>query len=138
RVRGTLSGDHVEHVELDGLLDPVTCQWELRGAVEGLEFSPRLRTALPQELSGTLAPLSSIRGRTFFGFHATRGPRQASQPNPAPVVQFRVDGKISEGRIDDARLPEPLTDVEARIHCDNSGIRIDDLSARCGATQIEL
>ena len=58
RVRGTLSGDHVERVELAGSLDPVTCQWELRGAVEGLEFSPRLRAALPQELSATLAPLS--------------------------------------------------------------------------------
>jgi len=38
---------------------------------------------------------------------------------------FTVHGKISEGRIDDARLPEPLTDVEARIRCDNHGLLID-------------
>ncbi len=138
RLRGTLSGDHVERVEIAGSLDPVTCKWELRGAVEGLEFSPRLRAALPQELNGTLAPLSSIRGRTFFGFYASRGPRTASQPNTAPPVQFHVEGKISEGRIDDARLPEPLTDVEAKIRCTNSGIDIDELSARCGPTQVEL
>jgi hypothetical protein len=138
RVRGTLSGDHVERVELAGFLDPVTCKWELRGAVEGLEFSPRLRAALPQELSGTLAPLSSIRGRTFFGFYALRGPRTGIQPHTAPPVQFKVEGKISEGRIDDARLPEPLTDVEAKIRCDNSGIEIDELSARCGPTHVEL
>src|SRR5262245_30025919 len=87
-VRGTLSGDHVERVEIAGVLDPVTCKWELHGAVEGLEFSPRLRAALPQELSATLAPLSSIRGRTFFGFQPSRGPRMASQPHTAPAVQF--------------------------------------------------
>jgi hypothetical protein len=138
RVRGTLAGDHVERVEIAGALDPVTCKWELRGAVEGLEFSPRLRAALPQELSDTLAPLSSIRGRTFFGFYASRGPRAVHQPNTAPPIQFHVEGKISEGRIDDARLPEPLTDVEAKIRCDNSRIHIDELSARCGPTHLEL
>jgi hypothetical protein len=147
RIHGTLAGDHIERVEIDGLLDPLTSRWEVRGAVEGLEFSPRLRSALPRELSAALAPLSSIRGRTFFGFHAARGARDSSPHAPReesisrsemPTVQFTVHGKISEGRIDDARLPEPLTDVEARIRCDNHGLLIDDLSARCGATQIEL
>ncbi len=75
-VHGTLGGDHFERVEIDGSLDPVTSRWDLRGAVEGLEFSPRLRAGLPHELSEVLAPLSSIRGRTFFGFHASRGPRR--------------------------------------------------------------
>ncbi|HMC12638.1 MAG TPA: hypothetical protein VKH44_15165, partial [Pirellulaceae bacterium] len=138
RVRGTLAGDHVERVEIDGVLDPVTSRWDVRGAVEGLEFSPRLRAGLPHELSAALAPLWSVRGRTFFGFHAWRAARSAKQPDMAPPLQFVVHGKISEGRIDDARLPEPLTDVEATIRCDNFGVRIDELAARCGPTQIEL
>ena len=128
--RGTLAGDHLDRVEIDGVLDPVGGRWDLRGAVEGLEFSPRLRAALPRELSTALTPLSSIRGRTYFGFHIERAADQA--------VQFTVHGAISEGRVDDARLPEPLTDVEAKIHIDNHGVQIKELSARCGQTQIEF
>jgi hypothetical protein len=171
RIYGTLAGDHFDRVEIDGLLDPQTSGWEVRGAVEGLEFSQRLRSALPRELSEVVAPLASIRGRTKFGFHAARAVRRIALPRgegaepsessegrtlasttaltpalsqgetetnaPLPI-QFLVHGRISEGRIDDARLPEPLTDVEATIRCDNHGLLIDDLSARCGPTQLSL
>lgn len=160
-VRGALAGDHLDRVEIDGLLDPLGGDWDIRGAVDGLEFSPRLRAALPRELNSALAPLSSIRGRTYFGFHAQRAGSTASgmrqhPDRPAPTsieahreayasrspddapIDFTVHGKISEGRIDDARLPEPLTDVAARIRIDNHVVQIDELSARCGATQIEL
>jgi hypothetical protein len=144
RVRGTLAGDHLERMEIDGLLDPQSGRWDLRGAVEGLEFSPRLRAALPWELSSALTPLSSVRGRTYLGFHIERPaaeagkPLQEKQTLDGASVQFVVHGKISEGRIDDTRLPEPLTDVEATIRCDNHGILVDNLSARCGTTQLEL
>jgi hypothetical protein len=140
-IRGTLAGDHLERVEIDGSLEPASEQWDIRGAVEGLEFSPRLRAALPRELSTALAPLSSIRGRTYFGFHAQRGESHLTRPKREGTglpITFTVHGKIAEGRIDDARLPEPLTDVEATIRVDNHRVRIENLSARCGATQIEL
>jgi hypothetical protein len=137
KVHGTLGGDHFEQVEIDGVLDPSSGSFDVRGAVEGLEFSPRLRAALPRELAEALRPLSSVRGRTYFGFHASRSAAQAPQ-GPAPTIQFVVHGKIAEGRIDDARLPESLTDVEAAIRCDNHGILIDELTARCGPTQIGM
>lgn len=133
RIKGSLGGDHLERIEIDALLDPVSGSWDLRGRVEGLEFNPRMRSALPRELSALLQPLASVRGRTQFGFHVTRGASGKNAKAP-PAVQFSIDGQIAEGRIDDARLPDPLTDVAASIHCDNGGIRIDDLSARCGQT----
>jgi hypothetical protein len=136
-VRGTLAGDHLESVEIDGVLDPASGDWDLRGAVEALEFSPRLRAALPRELSAALAPLSSIRGRTKFVCHAQKTRGAGPTPGDPPIL-FTVNGSIAEGRIDDARLPEPLSDVEARIRIDNYGVQIEDLSARCGETQIEL
>lgn len=137
RVHGTLTGDHVERVEIDGLLDPVTSRWELRGSVEGLEFSPRMTAALPRELATAVSSLSSIRGRTYFGFHATRAAHEYSDAS-LPPVQFVVNGKISEGRIDDSRFPEPLTEVEATLRLDNRGLSIGNLSARCGVSQVEL
>ncbi|HEY2412200.1 MAG TPA: AsmA-like C-terminal region-containing protein [Pirellulaceae bacterium] len=137
RIHGTLTGDHVERVEIDGLLDPLTSRWELRGSVEGLEFSPRMTAALPRELATAVASLSSIRGRTYFGFHASRAAHEFTDA-ALPPVQFVVNGKISEGRIDDARFPEPLTEVEATLRLDNRGLSIGNLSARCGASQVEL
>ncbi len=131
-VRGSMTGDYLEKIEIEGLVSPSKGSWDLRGAVEGLEFSPRLRGALPQDVSHLLEPLSSVRGRTYFGFHAQRGERTES--GEMPPVQFVVHGKISDGRIDDTRLPDPLTDVEATIRADNRGVLISDLSARCGPT----
>lgn len=133
-VRGSMAGDYLEKIEIEGLVSPSKGSWDLRGAVEGLEFSPRLRGALPREVSHLLAPLSSVRGRTYFGFHAQKGP--TAQGAPVAPVQFVVHGKISEGRIDDQRLPDPLTDVEATIRADNRGVLISDLSARCGPTML--
>ncbi len=136
RIKGSLGGDHLERIEIDALLDPVNGQWDLKGRVEGLEFNPRMRAALPRELSALLQPLASVRGRTQFGFHVSRGASSKNAKAP-PEVQFSIDGQIAEGRIDDSRLPDPLTDVAASIHCDNRVIRIKDLSARCGQTIVE-
>lgn len=136
RIQGTLAGDHLELVEIDALLNPITGSWEMRGAVEGLEFNPRMRSALPRELGTLMQPLSSVRGRTHFGFHVTHGGGK-TPAGALPRVLFTIDGQIAEGRIDDARLPDPMTDVEATIHCDNETVRIEDLSARCGQTIIE-
>jgi hypothetical protein len=137
RVRGSVAGDHFEKLEFDGTLDAVSGAWDLRGTIAGLEFSPRLRAALPRELSDSLAPLASVRGRTHFGFHARRQASPANRFRLLPV-QFAIEGTISEGRIDDTRLPEPLTDVEAAIRFDNQGVRIDNLTAKCGATKLKL
>jgi hypothetical protein len=146
RVQGSLTGDHLERVEIDGLVDPASTAWEMRGAVEGLEFNPRLRTALPREIAEMLQPLSTVRGRTYLGFHVKRSggigasstAEVPSGQNAPPSVEFVISGTISEGRIDDARLSEPLADVEATIRADNRGFVVQDLSARCGTMSLEL
>lgn len=137
KLRGNVAGDHFEKLEFSGTLDSVSGAWDLKGAIAGLEFSPRLRAALPHELSDSLTPLASIRGRTYFSFQASREGSAAGQTRPPPA-RFVIQGKIAEGRIDDARLPEPLTDVEASLRFDNAGFTISDLSARCGSTRLTL
>jgi len=137
RVSGTLAGDHFEKAEVDGLFDPASGQWDLRGAVEALEFNPRLRAALPRDVSSLLEPLASVRGRTYFGFEVQRASLDPRRSN-SPEMRFVIEGKISEGRVDDARLPDPLTDVTATLRCDNHSLTISDLTARCGGSQIHL
>src|SRR4029079_11906632 len=63
RIKGSLGGDHLERIEINALLDPKSGEWSLQGKVDGLEFNPRMRAALPRELSAILQPLASVRGR---------------------------------------------------------------------------
>ncbi len=137
KVQGSTAGDHFERVELAGTWQPFAGSWQLSGAVEGLEFSPRLRAALPREAGELLAPLSSVRGRTQFSFQVTCPTTEQLKQKQA-AINFVVNGRIAEGRIDDARLPDPLTDVVATIRLDPRGIWIDDLTGRCGPAQVQL
>lgn len=161
QLRGSMRGEHLDRVDWEGWLDPQRGLWELRGTVTGLEFNPRLRSALPREVGELVAPLSSVRGRTFLVFQMRQTAAEAgtnrSEPRdgarlgtseraatsplarlPAPSVWFSIHGKIAEGRIDDARLPQPLTEVEAEIHCDPQGVEIRQLTARCGQAYLDL
>lgn len=137
KIHGSTAGDHFERVDLEGTWQPFAGSWELRGAVDGLEFSPRLRAALPREAGELLAPLSSVRGRTQFSFHVACPTTEAREMQQA-AINFAVYGKIHDGRIDDARLPDPLTDVEATIRLDPRGVWIDDLTGRCGPAQLQM
>ena len=67
-----------------------------------------------------------------FEFRA--GP-PAGAANP---VDFVLQGHLAEGRVDDPRLPLPLTDLEADVFCDNRQLRIENVTAQSGPTTLEL
>lgn len=151
-LRASMRGEHLEKLEGEGWLDPERGTWELRGAVVGLEFNPRLRSALPREPGELAAPLASVQGRTFLTFHVFRavptgrsdvatGRSPASAAHSAMAAMplwFSLEGRIAEGRIDDARLPQPLTEVAAEVACDPRGVVVRSLTARCGQAQLQL
>jgi hypothetical protein len=136
KVQGSVAGDHFERVELAGSIQPESGSWQVSGAVEGLEFSPRLRAALPREAGELLAPLSSVRGRSQFVFRVTSPTTIALQQGAK--LDFVVHGQIAEGRIDDERLPDPLTDVEATIRVNPQGVWVNELTGRCGPAFLQL
>ena len=41
-----------------------------------------------------------------------------------------------DGRIDDPRLPYPVTGLSATLYCDNGRLQIDKGIARCGSSQL--
>ena len=55
-----------------------------------------------------------------------------------PTPRFEVNGSLARGRIEDARLPYPLTDVRGNFHFDNAGFVISELTARDGPTVWEV
>ncbi len=130
-VEGSLAADHVQRVEVAGTIDPETQQWAFSGIVDGLEVSPELRGALPEQISNPMESLASLRAPARLTFKSA-----CSNANEPP--QFEINGSVSRGRIDDPLLPFPLIDLQANFHCDNSGFQVSDLSTRHGQTVFEV
>lgn len=131
RVTGELTGDHFKRVRLEGAADVPSGKWSMTGSVQGLQFTPALRGGLPRDLAAELAPISAVNANTHLEFQVD---------NLSPEFQpchFSVSGSISEGRVDDERLPSPLTEIAARVFADNAGLQIEDLTARLGSAEIK-
>ncbi len=124
--RGTFSADHLRGVEVEGLLNPDTLAWTIGGAIEGLDISPEFRDALPGPLASKLTVLKGLRGQGTLSFRVSCNPAAESP------YRFDVSGRIVRGRLDDPRLPHPLTDMRAKFSVSNDGFAVDELFARSG------
>jgi hypothetical protein len=132
KFRGTLSADHLRGVELEGVVDPHALQWAVGGTIEGLDLSPELGLALPGPLAAKLAVLQQLRGQGTLSFRASCDPAAKSP------YRFDLSGRIVRGRLDDPRLPHPLTDIQAAFRINNDGVAIDELVARSGQAAIPV
>jgi hypothetical protein len=132
RLRGTLSGDYLHRVRFEGTVDPDSEQWTVGGMVEGLEISPELRDALPSTLASKLSELAGFRATGEFSF------RLRSDPSPDRPYRFELAGRVARGRLDDPRLPYPLTDIRAAVRANNEGFAVDELFAQSGQSTLRL
>ncbi len=124
-VEGHLNGEHVGRVDLTGAIDPASGRWSIGGHVESLSISPEFRAALPEHVADRLKECAAVRGQVQLDF-------RLSGQGAKTVPRFDVDGRVTHGQIEDARLPMPLTDLRATFHCDNELVRLTDLSGRQG------
>ncbi|MCC7083597.1 MAG: hypothetical protein IT427_01160 [Pirellulales bacterium] len=121
-LNGTLSADHVQHVQIAGTYDKRTEQIEIHGDVAGMDICPELLAILPPSFSAKTPRLSPLRGQAGLSF-SVRHARGWTQP------QFRVDGRLASARFDAPELPQSLPNIEATFHADNSGIVVDQFTA---------
>ena len=89
-------------------------------------------SALPADVAEYLSFLATLRARACFEF------RVGHQRGAANPVDFVLQGHLAEGRVDDPRLPFPLSDLEADVFCDNRQLRIENVTAQSGPTTLEL
>ena len=129
--RGSLRSNLFAAAALEGQVDVSNWSWSARGTVEGLETSPEALTALPQSMAERVHLLSAFRGRTQLSVKAQG---QGTAPDQC---RFAASG-VCEGRLEDSRLPQPLTDVRARFSCDNQSLRIEQATARAGEAELAL
>ncbi len=129
---GTFAGDLLRGAEIEGQIDPHQPRWTVRGSVASMAISPELREALPPEWAAPLAHLGSLRGDARLDFQARY------DPGEEVPLDFSVSVHLVQGRLDDPRLPHPLSDVTATADLDREGIHLRRFSARCDQAALEL
>ncbi len=132
RIQGTATGDYFHQVIFDGEVDPDRPALSLAGKIDGVEISPEMRNVLPNALGCNLSMLGSLRGQTEARFQVAYDP---AAPQP---WKFDVTGQLARGRIDDPRLPRPLTEIHATVHVDNRGFAIQEFKARSNQATLSL
>ncbi|REJ89214.1 MAG: hypothetical protein DWQ35_18495 [Planctomycetota bacterium] len=131
-VEGSFAGDYLEDARLQGWYDLASGQWRVEARIEAIELSPELRRSLPEKAAGPLRRLGDLRGRVGISLTAASG---ATSADP---IEFRVDCDLAEGRLEDRRLPYPLTDIRARAEFHTDRAELKQLTAQSGRTKIEL
>jgi hypothetical protein len=140
--RGTLAADHVRNIKLDAVLDPIAGgAWTATGEVDTIELGAELRKSLPAALAEPLAKFDMLQAKISAKFRAgfqPPPPATAEQPEPptSGTFDFALDGKVAEGRIVDARLPHPISDLSCNFHVDRGGLAVTDLAARHGTATL--
>jgi len=128
---GQFGGRFVRQLNLSGHVEPLTGRLRCDGSIQSLVVSPELVAAL----SWGPVPLSagtSIRGTVDGRFDVAYDPAVDAAP------RFAAGLNIQQGRVEDARLPEVVTELTAGVRCTNQFLAIDDLSARCGDASLHL
>ncbi len=129
---GSLLGDHFKHVKLQGKADTHKGSWLAWGTIDGLEMSRQMTAALPDDVAKYLSVWVTLRARAQLEFQV------GHEPGDAVPLRYRVQGHLSDGRVDDPRLPLPFTDLEADVRIDNQQVSIQQVTARSGPTRLEL
>ena len=128
---GQMRSNLFSSAALDGQLDLANFGWSVQGGLQGLETSADALAVLPSEWSARLEPLTAFRGQTHINF-------RAAGLGAAPAqCRFAVAG-VSRGRIEDPRLPQVLTNVEAEFRCNNDLLQLDRLTAHAGETLLQF
>lgn len=131
-VEGRLAADYTRSVTFAGQFAADGKSWQARGKIEELDHCPELCQALPAALAKKMLPLASLRASVTAEYQLAF---DASRKEP---WRYAISGAVKRGRVDDARLPYPLTDLAALFQCDSQGWSVHELTARNGQTSLSL
>lgn len=135
-LRGNVEGDLFQRASIQGNVAPSGGAFDLSGAVEGVDVSPRLLHLVAAEAEPLAAETAAairrwgggIRGRVDLGFRAE------GRLDDLPATRATVAARVESGRFEHASLPFPLRDVSAACVADRAGIRCERFEALTGSS----
>ncbi len=131
-LQGTFRADHLRKVEVEGLVESESQTGAVSGSIDTLEVSPEMRDSLPEPLAAKLAVLGQLRGQATFRF------RVACDASLQAPCRYELSGRLVQGRMDDPRLPYPLTDMTVPFRLDNAGFAINEMIAQSGQASVRV
>ena len=136
-LRGSVEGDLFQRARLEGAVVPATGRFDLSGAVDAVEVSPRLLHLVAAEARDLGAADhaervrrwgSGVRGRVDLGWRAA-----GDVADPA-ATEGSVSARVEGGRFEHASLPYPFRDVSATVVADRGGVRCERFEAHTGSS----
>ncbi len=122
-------GDHFRRANVQAAVDLCHHTWTARVQVDDLDISPELHASLPAAICQQVGELT-LRARSNVSLTLAYNSRRE---NP---WKFVSNITITEGRIDDRRLPYPLADLKADLQLSDAGLVVNQLSARYRQTTL--
>ena len=131
KIDATAASPQLKQIELHGALDGPKQFASFAVTMQGMQLDEQLiawiRPALPAVVATTR--LTGIVDGTLNASWQ----RGATGP-PAGVATFA----LRNGRVEDPRLPRPITELSARIKLDSQELKIEELAAKWGPSTIGL
>lgn len=127
----TLSGPNVKQVEIQAQLDLQERSVRVEGDVRQLQLTSEL-LAWATSYASTIVGPSTLHGNVDGNFTVRH---QWDSPSP-PQIDARL--RLSEGRLEDPRLPRPLTEVSAVATCKDNTLQVEEFRGNCGTASVAL
>lgn len=128
---GTFAGPQMQQLSVKGNYDLVTKIWTADGNARGCKLSPELAEIIPAEYREQASWLRSLQAIANVRFQATN-----ADAKDWPV-RFQLEGDVT-GRVEDQRLPFPLSDLKATFKGNDRSLEISNASARVGTAVLNL
>ncbi len=121
----------MRQLTLQGWLDAPRQNWAVHGTVDKFEFTHELLESLPPQASRYLHQVKGLECEASFAYKVFSRPQQ--------VPGFTIEsGTLTDGRLQDSRLPYPLDQLHGKFYCDNTKLQIRELCATSGGTSLVL
>ncbi len=98
--------------------------------IDSLHYSERFRGAIPVEIAEKMEPLKDIRGDMTGKVTVVAPLTNFSQ------ARFLVEGNLQDGRAENEKLAQAVTNIRADFRVANDGYVLSDVSGNYGESQI--
>ncbi len=124
--RGSASSEALGKIQVEGTIRREPIELTMKFQAHGVPIT----TALVRRLCG--GRHAALVDGLEVAAQADASGELSYRPGPGQALHYDVHCGISRGRLRHARLPLPLEELSARLHCVGGRLRVDDLHGRSG------
>lgn len=137
--QGDCSSDRFKQLKLAGEFSPATGQWQASGTIESLRFTSASLSSIPWELPWSWPAGLELRCRSDVQWAVRSSLSELPDAGTAAGEATWVGAlqvHVTEGYVQDSRLPYPVTDIEATVQVDPAGVQVSQFKGRCGTASM--